>query len=40
MFETITATMDVYLPGMSPFDGEPLFSMPLDEHYGYRLKVN
>ena len=40
MFETITATMDVYLPGMSPFDGEPLFSMPLDDHYGYRFKVN
>ncbi len=39
-FETITATLFVYLPGMSPFDGEPLFFMPLEEHYGYRMQVD
>lgn len=29
----------VCLPGMSPFESEPLFDMPLDDHYGYRFKV-
>ncbi len=39
-FETITATMAVYSPGMSPFESEPLFEMPLDDHYGYRFQVD
>lgn len=34
--ETITAFMSVYLPGVSPFGGVPLFTIPLPEHYGYR----
>lgn len=35
-FETITATLFVFLPSVSPFDGDPLFPYPLEEHYGYR----
>jgi hypothetical protein len=34
--ETITASLSVYLPSVSPFGGDPLFTIPLAEHYGYR----
>jgi len=34
--ETITASLSVYLPSVSPFGGDPLFTIPLPEHYGYR----
>jgi hypothetical protein len=35
--ETITASLSVYYPAsVSPFDGAPLFTTPLPEHYGYR----
>jgi len=35
--EAITASMSVYYPAtVSPFDGVPLFTIPLPKHYGYR----
>ena len=35
--EAITASMSVYYPAtVSPFDGAPLFTIPLAKHYGYR----
>jgi hypothetical protein len=35
--EAITASMSVYYPAnVSPFDGAPLFTIPLPKHYGYR----
>lgn len=34
--EAISASMAVYFPNVSPFDGDPLFTMPLAPHYGYR----
>jgi hypothetical protein len=39
-FETITADMAIYLPGMSPFEGPPVAVIPLDDHYGYRFTVD
>ena len=39
-FETITATLEVFGPDMSPFDDEPWFDQILDEHYGYRAYVD
>jgi hypothetical protein len=38
--ETITATLEVFPPSVSPFDGVPLFSSQLDPHYGYRASVD
>lgn len=38
--ETITATLEVFLPGVSPFDGLPYFTIPLPAHYGYRAYVD
>jgi hypothetical protein len=38
--ETITATMEVFLPTMSPFDDDPLFPILLPTHYGRRLEVD
>lgn len=40
MSERITALMKVYLPTDSPFEDEPLFVMPLPDHYGYRAGVD
>jgi len=37
--EAITAELAVYFPSVSPFDGAPLFTMPLPEHYGYRYEL-
>jgi hypothetical protein len=34
--EKITAAMSVYDPTVSPIKGEPLVTVPLPEHYGYR----
>jgi hypothetical protein len=34
--EKITGYMSVYLPTVSPIKGDPLFTVPLPEHYGYR----
>jgi hypothetical protein len=34
--EKINAFMSVYHPAVSPIKGEPLFTVPLLEHYGYR----
>lgn len=34
--EKITGAMSVYGPTVSPIKGEPLFTTPLPEHYGYR----
>jgi hypothetical protein len=38
--ETITGRLDVFVPGMtgyeSPFDGTPVVTAPLPEHYGRR----
>lgn len=34
--EKITAAMSVYDPAVSPIMGEPLITVPLPEHYGYR----
>ena len=39
--EYITAALEVFLdPSVSPFDGEPTFTVPLDPHYGYRASVD
>lgn len=38
--ETITATLEVFLPSVSPFAGDPYFVMPLPTHYGYRAYVD
>ena len=38
--ETITAAMEVFLPSMNPFDGDPLFPLPLPIHYGHRASVD
>lgn len=38
--ETITATMDVFLPTMSPFDDDPILPIPLLPHYGKRFEVD
>jgi len=40
MSETITAVLDFYFPGMSPFEGPPAASVPLDPHYGYRFTLD
>jgi hypothetical protein len=37
--EAITASLAVYLPNVSPFDGAPYFTMPLPDHYGYRYEL-
>lgn len=37
--ESITAMLDVFDPTVSPFDGDPLFSIVFPEHYGYRAYV-
>jgi hypothetical protein len=34
--EKINAFMSIYPPAVSPIKGEPLFTVPLPEHYGYR----
>jgi hypothetical protein len=39
-YQYITATMEVFLPGVSPFDGEPDFVIPLGEFYSYRASVD
>jgi hypothetical protein len=38
--EEITATLEVFAPTASPFDGEPLFPIALPPHYGYRASVD
>ncbi|MEJ2515508.1 MAG: hypothetical protein P8080_07595 [Gammaproteobacteria bacterium] len=38
--ETITATLEVFHPAVSPFDGEPMFAMTLPEHFGKRAYVD
>jgi len=37
--EYITAWMDVYLPGVSPFTGAAKYSFPLPPHYGQRYEL-
>ena len=39
MTEEISATMDIYLPWMSPFLHDPIDSMVLPPHYGYRFTL-
>ena len=39
-FETITADMYIYLPGMNPFDGPHIAFIDLPDHYGYRFTVD
>jgi len=40
-YEHITATLEVFAWGVSPFDGEPMLApIPLDDHYGYRATVD
>lgn len=36
-YEHITATIDVFLPNMDPFHADPLFSIPMDPLYAYRM---
>ena len=36
MVETINGKLDVFLPDMSPFQDEPLLTLPLPTHYGRR----
>ena len=42
--ETITGRLDVFVPGMtgyeSPFDGTPVVTAPLPEHYGRRVYLD
>lgn len=38
-YEYITATIDVFLPTMDPFHDDPLFSIPMDPLYAYRLTI-
>jgi hypothetical protein len=38
-YERVTAVMEVYLPWVSPFNGEWIAQIPLGEFYGYRAKV-
>ena len=38
--EHITSYMELFMPDVSPFDGEPFYGEQLDDHYGYRLKVD
>jgi len=40
MAETITAIMDFYPAGMSPFTNDPLWSQRLADHYGYRFTLD
>lgn len=39
-YEHITATIDVFLPFMDPFHDDPLFSIPMDPLYSYRLTLD
>jgi len=38
--EFITATAEIFLPFMSPFDDDPIDTQDLDDHYGYRAYVD
>jgi hypothetical protein len=38
--EHITATLEVYLPFMSPFDDPAFHTEILDDHWGYRAYVD
>lgn len=38
--EYITATLEVFAPSASPFDGDPLFPIALPPHFGYRAYVD
>lgn len=38
--ETITATLEVFHPEASPFTGEPMFALPLPQHFGKRAYVD
>jgi hypothetical protein len=39
-YQHITTVMEVFLPDVSPFDGEPVWVIPLGEFYGYRAYVD
>jgi hypothetical protein len=39
-YQHITVVMEVFLPDVSPFDGEPEWVIPLGEFYGYRANVD
>jgi hypothetical protein len=36
-YEHVTATMDIFLPFMSPFHDDPFMSFPLEPHYAYKM---
>lgn len=39
--EEITASLEVFDPSVSPFDGDPMFpAIPLPTHYGHRANAN
>ena len=40
MAEEITAVMDFFAGDSSPFEDEPLWSIPLPTHYGYRFTLD
>jgi hypothetical protein len=39
-YQYVTATMEVFWPWVSPFDGDPIATIPLGEFYGYRASVD
>lgn len=39
-YQFVTATMEVFLPWVSPFDGDPIATIPLGEFYSYRATVD
>ena len=39
-YQRVTAVMKVYRPWVSPFHGEPEFTIPMGEFYGYRANVD
>lgn len=39
-YQRVTAVMDVYLPWVSPFDGDWIAQIPLGEFIGYRADVD
>ena len=39
-FQHITGVMEAFLPWVSPFDGNPIATLPLGEVYAYRANVD
>lgn len=38
-YQRVSAIMEVYLPWVSPFDGDPIATIPLGTFFGYRASI-